>query len=101
MDILESLNTALYPGYKYITVDGYQEAENYNTPRDCSVLMMDKSKKYVYIKAVDAAGKMTNFERYKLVEEKIPKFTPEDYVTKQEFEKFQEEVLDAISAAKQ
>lgn len=100
MDILESLNTALFPGYKYIMVDGVQEAENYNTPRDCSLLMLDKNKQYLYIKEVDLSGKVTNFERYKLIEEKIPKLTPENFVTKQEFEKFQEEVLDAISAAK-
>ena len=101
MDILNSLNSTLFPGHRVPRVNGWKEAEKYQLPRDCEVILLDQSPEsdYIYMKKVDAAGVET-FARYKISEEPIPEFNPEKFVTIDDFSKFKEEILNGFDSLK-
>lgn len=101
MDILNSLNSTLFPGHRVPRVNGWKEAEKYQLPRDCEVILLDQSpdSDYIYMKKVDAAGVET-FARYKILEEPIPEFNPEKFVTIDDFSKFKEEILNGFDSLK-
>ena len=101
MDILNSLNSTIFPGHRVPRVNGWKEAEKYQLPRDSEAVILDQSPEsdYIYMKRVDAAGVET-FARYKIVEEPIPEFNPEKFVTIDDFSKFKEEILDGFNSLK-
>ncbi len=102
MDILEGFNQTLFPGQKVIRVNGWQNAEKYPVPRDCEVIMLDTDpdSDYIYMKKVDQNG-ASNFERYKIEADPVPRFDPEKYVTVKDFENFQKEILNGFNSLKQ
>lgn len=107
MDILKGLTQSLYPGQRVIKVDGWQNADKYPVPHDCEVIMLDTTEDYIYMKKVDINGG-EKFARYKIIEDPIPVFNPDKFVTIEQFnqlreenEKFQEEVLSAIYSQQQ
>ena len=102
MDILNSLTQALYPGHRVIRVKGYQGAKDYPMPRDSEAIMLDEDPavSYIYMKKVDVnGGEMC--ARYRYEEEPVPEFKPEQYITKDEFNRKFEEMLNAINSLKQ
>lgn len=101
MDILTSLNQAIYPGHRVIRVKGYMEAKKYPIPKDSEVIMLDTDPdvNYIYMKKIDING-AENFQRYLFEEDPIPEFDPEKFITKDEFNHKMEEVLHAIDSLK-
>lgn len=65
-------------------VDGVEDVKNCTIPFGTKVLLMDKNKDRFYIKETDSAGvsTMSEFEF-----KKVETIAPQEYVTKQEFEK--------------
>ncbi|MBO7677207.1 MAG: hypothetical protein J6S49_06810 [Erysipelotrichaceae bacterium] len=66
-------------------VNGKQSAETYQIPANSSVILMDSNLPRFYMKQTDASG-MTTIKAYDFKEAEVEK--PQEYVTKQEFEKF-------------
>ena len=66
-------------------VNGKQSAETYQMPANSSVILMDSNLPRFYMKQTDASG-MTTIKAYDFKEAEEEK--PQEYVTKQEFEKF-------------
>lgn len=100
--ILQSLNQTLFPGHTVIRVDGYDAAEKYPMPRDCEAIMLDSDpdSNHLYMKKTDSNGGY--------IEDPVPKFDPDKYLSVDEFKKyqeenrkFQEEILDAINSIRQ
>ena len=102
MDILNSINQALYPGYRVIRVKGYKAAKEYPMPRDSEIIMLDTDPavNYIYMKKVDVNGAEV-IARYKYEEDPVPEFDPSKYVTIDTFNNKIEEVLNAINSVKQ
>lgn len=102
MDLLNGLNQTLFPGQRVIRVNGWDAAEKYPMPRDCEAIMLDSNSEsdYIYMKVTDSNGG-ARFARYKIVEEPIPRFDPDKYVTSSDFNSFKEEVLSGINSIKQ
>ena len=109
MDILNSLNQTLYPGYRVPRVKGLEGAKAYFVPRDCEALMLDEDpdKNILYMKKVDSNGVETN-GWYDYKEKPIPEYDPEKFVTKEELQdmmnsinKKLEEVLNVVNINKQ
>ena len=100
MDNLQGLIQNLYPGYRVIKVDGWQNAQDYPVPRDCEVILLDSKQDYIYMKKVDVNGGK-EFERYKITVDPIPVFDPNKYVTIEDFDNFKKELLDAINSQQQ
>lgn len=107
--ILQSLNQTLFPGHTVIRVDGYDGAEKYPMPRDCEAIMLDSDpdSNYLYMKKTDSNGGYRT-ARYKYIEEPVPRFDPDKYLSVDDFRKYQEEnrkfqedILDAINSIKQ
>ena len=108
-NILANLNQTLFPGHQVIRVNGWEAAEKYPMPRDCEVIMLDQDPEsnYIYMKRTDSNGGPTT-ARYRIIEEPIPRFDPDKYISVEEFKsyreensKFQEDILDAINSLKQ
>lgn len=101
MDILNSLNNTLFPGHRVPRVNGWKEAEKYQIPRDCEVIILDQNPEvdYIYMKKVDVSGVET-FARYRIEEDPIPEFNPEKFVTTDDFAKFKEEILNGFDSLK-
>lgn len=95
-------NQTLYPGHREIRARGWQEAEKYPTPRDCEVVIFDADPEsdHIYIKVTDSNGG-EQFARYRLVEDPIPKFEPDKFVTTNDFNKFKEEMTDGFNSIRQ
>lgn len=66
-------------------VNGKQSAESYQMPANSSVILMDSNLPRFYMKQTDASG-MATIKAYDFKEAEETK--PQEYVTKQEFEKF-------------
>ena len=66
-----------------ITVSGFEEARNYPVMFGSSELLMDNNRDVFYVKSVDALGKQM-VSSYKF--EKIEHDSPENYVSKQQFD---------------
>nr|DAE11387.1 MAG TPA: hypothetical protein [Myoviridae sp. ctWiL39]DAW30444.1 MAG TPA: hypothetical protein [Bacteriophage sp.]DAW46121.1 MAG TPA: hypothetical protein [Caudoviricetes sp.] len=66
-----------------ITVSGFEEARNYPVMFGSSELLMDNNRDVFYVKSVDALGKQM-VSSYKF--EKIENDSPENYVSKQQFD---------------
>lgn len=104
--INQTLNQSLFPGHRELRSNGWEEAKNHQMPRDCEASFWDFTSdpdpdvNYVYLKTIDINGS-EKFMRYQLVEKPIPKFEPENYVTKNDFNEFKEDILDAINSLKQ
>lgn len=101
MDILSSLNSTLFPGHRVPRANGWKEAEKYQMPRDCEIIILDQSPEsdYIYMKKIDAAG-VESFARYKITEDPIPEINPEKFVTIDDFTKFKEEILNGFDSLK-
>jgi len=99
MDILNSLNQALYPGHKVIRVRGYKAAKDYPMPRDSEAIFLDSDPdtNYIYMKKVDINGGEL-VARYIYEEDPIPEFDPSKYVTTEEFNNKITEVMDGINS---
>lgn len=96
MDLTSFTNPTLMPGQRLLTTNGgYEGAEKYPMPRDCQAPIFDADQDYVYIKSTDTNGGVT-LKRYRLEEDPIPKFEPDQYVTKKDFDTFKEEILNGI-----
>lgn len=106
MDLLSSLsqglNQALFPGHREIRVKGWEEAEKYPMPRDCEAIMIDSdpSTDYIYMKVTDTNGGQ-RFARYKIIEDPIPRFDPDKYVTTNDFNKLKEDMKNGFDSIKQ
>lgn len=102
MDILSELNRALMPGSRVIRVNGWEQAEKYPIPRDCEVIMLDSDPEsdHIYMKKSDVNGSEI-VERYLIVEDPIPKFDPEKYVTVDDFKQLKEEMLNGFDSIRQ
>lgn len=100
--ISQGLNQTLFPGHRVIRVNGWESAEKYPMPRDCETIMLDgdPSSDYIYMKVTDSNGG-ERFARYKLVEDPIPRFEPDKYVTTSDFVKFKEEITNGFDSLKQ
>ena len=66
-------------------VNGKQSAESYQMPANSSVILMDSNLPRFYMKQTDASG-LATIRAYDFKEVEAEK--PQEYVTKQEFEKF-------------
>ena len=66
-------------------VNGKQSAESYQMSPNSSVILMDSEKARFYVKKTDASG-ISTIKAYDFMEAEDEK--PQEYVTKQEFEKF-------------
>lgn len=73
-------------------VNGKQSAESYQMPANSSVILMDSNIARFYMKQTDASG-IATIKSYDFVETEEEK--PQEYVTKQEFEKFKASVKGA------
>lgn len=84
-------------------VNGMDSAKAYPTQPNSRVALFDENEDIMYIKTTDASNFPT-IKRYRYVEEKeSTNSSPEIYVTKEEFDQFKEEVLNAqqsLSAGK-
>lgn len=102
MDILNTLNQALYPGHRVIRVKGYKAAKEYPMPRDSEIIMLDDDPaiNYIYMKKVDVNGAEV-IARYKYEEDPVPEFDPDKYVTMDTFNEKMKEVMDGINSIKQ
>ena len=106
MDILNSLNQTLYPGYRVPRVKGYEGAKAYFVPRDCEAMMIDEdpNKNIMYMKKVDNNG-VESVGWYDYKERPIPEYDPEKFVTKDELKNLKEdlvnEVINAINTNRQ
>ena len=102
MDILSSITQAMYPGYRVPRADGYLEAKKYPMPRDSEAVILDKNPEsnYIYMKKVYING-ADDFERYRIERDPIPEFTPDKYVTKEDFNKKLEEVMNGIDSIRE
>lgn len=106
MDLLssisQSLSQALSPGHRVPRAKGWELAEKYPMPRNCEVIILDEDPNadYIYMKATDENG-AEKFARYKIVEEPIPKFDPDKYVTTNEFNKLKEEISSGFDSIRQ
>lgn len=102
MDIFSELSRALMPGTKVIKVSGWQAAKKYPIPRDCEVIMVDSDpdSDYIYMKKTDING-AEDFQRYQIIEDPVPEFDPEKYVTVNDFKNFKEEILNGFNSLKQ
>lgn len=102
MDILSSISQAMYPGCRVVRVKGYQGAKNYPMPRDSEAIFLDEDKdlNYIYMKKVDVNGNDV-CERYKFEVDPVPEFTPDKYVTKEDFNRKLEEVMNGIDSIRQ
>lgn len=100
--ITQSLNQALSPGQRVIRVNGFEEAEKYPMPINCEAIMIDSNPNsdYIYMKATDLNGG-EKFARYKIVEDPIPRFDPDKYVTTNDFEKLKEDISNGFDSIKQ
>lgn len=65
------------------TVSGFEEARNYPVMFGSSELLMDNNRDVFYVKSVDTLGKQM-ISSYKF--EKIENDSPENYVSKQQFD---------------
>ena len=68
-------------------VNGKQSAESYQMPANSSVILMDSNMSRFYMKQTDASG-IATIRAYDFKEAEEEK--PVEYVTKQEFEKFKQ-----------
>lgn len=100
MDLSSFTNPTLLPGQRLLFVNGYEAAEKYPLPRDCQAALFDENDNYLYIKSTDTNGGIKT-TRYRLEEEPIPKFEPNNYVTIDDFSKFKEEILNGINSIQQ
>ena len=102
MDILSSISQAMYPGCRVIRVKGYQAAKKYPMPRDSEAIFLDEDPavNYIYMKKVDVNGN-DECERYKYEEDPIPEFSPDKFVTKEEFDNKLEEVMNGIDSIRE
>lgn len=102
MDILSSFTQAMYPGCRVIRVKGYKGAKDYPMPRDSEAIFLDEDAdvNYIYMKKVDVNGNDI-CERYKFEADPVPEFTPEKYVTKEDFNKKLEEVMNGIDSIRE
>lgn len=102
MDILNSLNQALYPGHRVIRVKGYKAAKDYPMPRDSEAIFLDDDPavNYIYMKKVDVNGGEM-IARYLYEEDPIPEFDPKKYVTTEEFNNRMEEVINGINSIRE
>ena len=66
-------------------VNGKQSAESYQMPANSSVILMDSNLPRFYMKQTDASG-LASIHAYDFKE--VEEEKPQEYVTKQEFEKF-------------
>ena len=73
-------------------VNNRQSAETYQMPANSSVILMDSNIARFYMKQTDASG-IATIKSYDFVETEEEK--PQEYVTKQEFEKFKASVKGA------
>ena len=99
MDILNTFSQALYPGHRVIRVKGWQGMKSYPLPRDCEAIFIDEDPNVniMYMKKVDVNGG-ESYGWYDFTERPNPEFDPEKYLTKEEFNKRIEEVIDAINS---
>ena len=102
MDILSSISQAMYPGCRVIRVKGYQAAKKYPMPRDSEAIFIDEDPavNYIYMKKVDVNGNDI-CERYKYEEDPVPEFSPDKFVTKDEFNNKLEEVMNGIDSIRE
>ena len=106
MDLMSSLsaglNQSLFPGHRLPRSNGWQEAEKYPMPVNCEAVILDADPKsdHIYMKVSDTNGG-ERFQRYRLVEDPVPRFEPENYVTKSDFTNFKEDILNAINSLRQ
>lgn len=102
MDILSSITQAMYPGSRVIKVKGYQGAKNYPMPRDSEAIFLDEDPdvNYIYMRKIDVNGG-EQFERYKYEADPIPEFSPEKFVTKEDFNQKLEEVMNGIDSIRE
>lgn len=77
-------------------VTGIEGAKAYQTPPNSTVALFDSNSDYMYIKSTDSGGyptiRMFTFQEVFPNQQQTPSG---DYVTKQEFEQFKQEVLNA------
>ena len=102
MDILSSISQAMYPGCRVIRVKGYQAAKKYPMSRDSEAIFIDEDPavNYIYMKKVDVNGNDI-CERYKYEEDPVPEFSPDKFVTKDEFNNKLEEVMNGIDSIRE
>lgn len=77
-------------------VNGIDEVNSLSVPFGLSALFMDKNKDTFYIKRVDNAG-ITSVEEYEF--QRVMPPAPPEYVTKDDFNKFAEQILSKIGDA--
>ena len=76
-------------------VQGIEGAKAYVVPAGVSVLLMDSEKERFYIKGSDASGMpmpLRVFEYKEIKESEPAQVSAQEYVTKEEFEKFKAEI---------
>ena len=101
MALINTPNTAIMPGQRLIKVKGgYQTAEKYPTPRDTEVPIFDEDEDYLYIKYTDVNGGVM-IDRFHVERDPIPQFNPAEYVSKDDFNSFKEEILNGFSSLQQ
>lgn len=80
-----------------IRVTGIDGAKAYQMPANSTVALFDKNDDYMYVKTTDGAGFPTiRTFTFSEVVDNNSKITGDDYVSKNEFETFKQEVVDYV-----
>lgn len=75
-----------------IKVNGIESVRAYTTMPNSTVVLFDANKDTFYVKTTDASNYPT-IRVFNFMEEKIPKIETSEYVTKDEFNQFKEEII--------
>ena len=83
---------------QYAVVNGLEGAKSYNMMPNQSMMLMDGSNPYVYMKTTNQMGQAT-IRCFKLVEEKLEEIevASSPYATKSDFNKLSEKLDDLIT----
>lgn len=87
-----------------IWVQGEAGAKAYPVQPGCSVVLMDSENPYFYIKMADASGMPLPLRVFEYSERKVPEpaamitMNPDEYVTKDYFDKKLSEITDKLSS---
>ena len=85
---------------RFMWIQGKEAAKSYPMAPDKTIFFLDDRESYAYLKKTDKDGKTVEFKTFQLVEEKEPEEiasqTPTNVVTKDEFDRFTNDINGSI-----
>lgn len=99
MDILSSINQAMFPGQRVQRVNGWEGLKAFKMPRDSEGIFLDidDSKNFIYMKKVDSNG-IETCARYSYEEAPYEEFDPVKYATKKDLEQMKEDIVNGFDS---